>query len=67
MKVWSPLLGECLFVKKEPSDWVDKNAVAVICVNSCIRERVVGYVPQNISKVVSFYLSAVLLPGTWNH
>ena len=30
MKVWGPFLGECLFCKKEPSNGVDKNAVAVV-------------------------------------
>ena len=53
MKVWSPLLGECLFGKKEPDNRVDKNAVAVISLNCCGKEEVVGHVPQNILKVVS--------------
>ena len=35
MKVWNPLLGECLFGKKEPSNVIDKYMVAVICPNSC--------------------------------
>ena len=55
-----------LFGKKEPSNGVDKNAIAVICLNSFGREEVVGQVSQNISKVVPlcFSLSATLLPGT---
>ena len=53
MKVWSPLLGECLFGKKEPDNRVDKNAVAVISLNCCGKEEVVGHVPPNILKVVS--------------
>ena len=57
MKVWSPLLGECLFDKKKTSNGVGKNAVAMICLNSFRKEEVVGHVPQNISKVVSLYLS----------
>ena len=57
MKVSSPLLGECLFGKREPCNGVDKNAVAVICLNSCGREEVVGHVPQNILKVVPLYLT----------
>ena len=57
VKAWSPFLGECLLGKKEPSNGVDKNAVAVIRLHSCGREEVVGHVPQNISKVVSLYLS----------
>ena len=54
---WSPLLGECLFGKKDPSNGVDKNAVAVIHLNNCGKEEVVGHVPQNISKLVSLFLS----------
>ena len=57
MKVLSPLLGEFLFGKKNPSNKVDENAVAVICQNSCGEVEVVGHEPQNISKKVSFYLS----------
>ena len=57
MKVWSPLLAECLFGKKELSNGVDKNAVTVILLNSCGREEVVGHEPQNISKVIPLYLS----------
>ena len=57
VKAWSPFLGECLLGKKEPSNGVDKNAVAVIRLHSCGIEEVVGHVPQNISKVVSLYLS----------
>ena len=55
--VWSPLLGECLFGKKEQSNGVEKNAVAVIHLNSSGKEGVVSCVPQNISGVVSLYLS----------
>ena len=60
MKVWSPLLDECLFGKKEPGNGVDNNTVAVICLNSCGKKEVVCHVPQNISKVVSLYLFATL-------
>ena len=56
MKVWRPLLDECLFGNKEQSNGVDKNAVAVIRLNNCGKEDVVSYVPQSISKVVSLYL-----------
>ena len=61
---WSLLLGECLFRKREPRNGFDKNAVAVICLNICGREEMVGHVPQNISKLVPLYLSNSLLPGT---
>ena len=57
MKVFSPLLGQCLFGKKEPSNGVDKNSVTVIRLNSCGKEEMVGHPAQNISKVISLYLS----------
>ena len=57
IKVWSTLLGECLFGKKEQSNGVEKNAVAVIHLNSSGKKGVVSYVPQNISGVVSLYFS----------
>ena len=66
MKVWSPSLGECLFGKKEPTNVVDKNAVAVIRLNSCCgKGEVIDHVPQNISKVVTLYLSVDHI-ATWN-
>ena len=59
MKVWSLLLGECLFAKKEPNNGVDKNA-ACDMLNSCGREVVGHVVPHNILKVVPLYLSPPL-------
>ena len=47
VKVWSQLLGKCLFSKKEPSNGVDKNAVAVTRLSSCGEEEAVVHVPQN--------------------
>ena len=43
--------------KKQPSNGVDRNAVTVICLNNYGKEEVVDLVPQNISKVISLYLS----------
>ena len=57
MQVWSSFLGECLFDKKEPSNGVDKNVVAEICLTRFGKEELVHHVPQNNSKVVSLYLS----------
>ena len=48
MKVWSLVLAVYLFGKKEPSNGVDKNAVAVISLNSCDKEEVVGHVSSVI-------------------
>ena len=61
IKVWSRILGECLLVKKEPSNGVDKNTVAVIPLHSGGREEVVGHKPQNISKVVRFHCISLSL------
>ena len=52
-----------LFGKRGPSNGVDKNAFALICLNSCGREEVVDQVPQNISKVVPLYFSLSLPPS----
>ena len=55
----------CFFSTKETRNGVGKDAVAVICLNSCGREEVVGHTPQNISKVVPLYLSLFHIV-TWN-
>ena len=61
IKVWSRILGECLLVKKEPSNGVEKNTVAVIPLHSGGREEVVGHKPQKISKVVRFHCISLSL------
>ena len=43
---WKPLVGEFLQCIKEPTNEVDKNAVAVICSNSQCKEEVVGHMQQ---------------------
>ena len=48
MKVWSPVLAVYLFGKKEPSNGVDKSAVAVIRLKSCGKEEVVSHVSSAI-------------------
>ena len=60
MNIWEPLLGECLKCVKEPTNEVDKHAVAVFRINSLTKEVVVGHVPKFISMIVSMFLS---LPG----
>ena len=64
MQVWSSFLGECLFDKKEPSNGVDKNVVAEICLTRFGKEELVHHVPQNISKVV--YCISLCHTVTWN-
>ena len=60
INIWEPLLGECLKCVKEPTNEVDKHAVAVVRINSLSKEVVVGHVPKFISMIVSMFLS---LPG----
>ena len=44
-------------VRKLTMSQVDKNVVAMIHLNCCGKEKEVGHVPQNISRMVSLYLS----------
>ena len=49
--VWTPVLGECLLVKHEPTNIKDSNAVAV-----CLETTIVGHAPFNLSASLSHYL-----------
>ena len=60
MNILKPLLGECLKCVKEPTNEVDKHAVAVVRINSLSKEVVIGHVTKFISMIVSMFLS---LPG----
>ena len=60
INIWEPLPGECLKRVKEPTNEVDKHAIAVVRINSLSKEVVVGHVPKFISMIVSMFLS---LPG----
>ena len=52
------MVGECLQCVKEQTNEVDKNTVAVVHTNnSHSKEKVVGHVQQNISMIVSMFLS----------
>ena len=57
INIWEPLLGECLKCVKEPTNEVDKHAVAVVRINSITKELVVRHVPKFISMIVSIFLS----------
>ena len=46
MIIWKQLVGEFLQCVKEPTNEVDKNAVAVVCINSHCKEKVVDSVQQ---------------------
>ena len=54
MKVWTPIIGEVLLVKPEPTNDKDSNAVAVL------KENVtVGHVPQNLAPRLFHFLRDV--------
>ena len=57
MNIWEPLVGECIKSRKEPTNEMDKTAVAVIRINSYSEEVVVGHVAKNMSKIVFMFLS----------
>ena len=46
MIIWKPLVGECFKCMKEPTNKVDKNAVAVVDTNSHRKEEEFGCVRQ---------------------
>ena len=60
MNIWELLLGDCLKCVKEPTNQVDKHAVAVVRINYLSEEIVVGHVPMFISMIASMFLT---LPG----
>ena len=52
MIIWKPLAGECLqWVKESPSK-MDKNTVAMVCINSYSKKEVVGHVKQKLQNIV---------------
>ena len=51
MNTWNPLVGETFKRGQEPSDEVDKNAVAIIRSDSREKETTVGHVPQTFTKL----------------
>ena len=57
MNIWEPLVGEWLKNRKEPTNEMDKTAVAVSCINFYSEELVVGHLLQNMSKIVFMFLS----------
>ena len=56
MNIWHPLIEEILNCKREPTNEVDKHAVAIMRSNSLGKESVVGQIPQGISKCSSIFL-----------
>ena len=57
MNIWELLLDEYLKCVVEPTNEVEKHAVAVVCINSLSKEVVVGPVPKFISMIVSLFFS----------
>ena len=49
--IWEPYVGETLLLKREPTNVVDRSAVAVLK-----ETEVVGHVPYNISSALSMFL-----------
>ena len=45
MDIWNPRIGEILKCKREPTNDVDKHAVAIMRSNSLGKEKVVGHSP----------------------
>ena len=56
--MWNPLVGDTLKCRQEPSNEMDKNAVAIMRSDSWEKETTVGHVPQNISKTCLMFLKA---------
>ena len=61
MDIWNPVIGEILKSKGEPTNEIDKQAVAIICSDSLGKKSVVGHIPHNISKFSSMFLT---IPST---
>ena len=51
MQVWSPVVGQSLCVKREPTNILDGHAVAV-----CNESQVVGHIPYNLAPTISAFL-----------
>ena len=51
VNMWTPVLGQTLLVKREPTNNKDKNAVAVY-----LEDVVAGHVPHNIAPRFSQFL-----------
>ena len=54
--VWTPAVGEMLSLAVEPTNSHDIYAVALIQDGWDGTVRVVGHVPRNVSRVISFFL-----------
>ena len=51
MDVWTPIQGQTLLVRREPTNSKDKNAVSVY-----LEDMIVGHVPQNLAARLSLFL-----------
>ena len=51
MDIWTPVEDEMLRLMPEPTNSVDRNAVAVMK-----EEQIVGHVPFNLSAIISLFL-----------
>ena len=57
MDIWNPVIGGILKCKREPTNKVNKHAVAIKCSDSLGKESIVGKIPHNISKFSSMFLT----------
>ena len=55
MDIWNPVIGKILKCKRQPTNEVDKHAVAIMSSDSLGKESVVGHIPHNISKFSSMF------------
>ena len=56
MNILDLLVGETLKCRQEPSNEVDKNAIAFIRSELWEKESIIGHIPQNISRTCSMFL-----------
>ena len=55
MDIWNPVIGKILKCKRQPTNEVDKHAVAIMSSDSLGKESVVGHISHNISKFSSMF------------
>ena len=59
MNIWSPLCGEIIKCKREPTNKEDKNTIAIMRTDSMGdgEESIIRHIPKNISKDISKFLT----------
>ena len=62
--VWSPHIGDFLFLKREPSNQKDTMAVSIVKQDDGGENMVVGHMPRTLAPVVFYFLSKSFNSGT---